>query len=270
MRQLTIALLVLFCASTAWAEEQADAPPLLELGIAVGGASLPHYMGSDERYLVGAPIPYVIYRGQRMRIDRSGITRKLFGFNSINIDASLGVGLPVRNTNRARAGMPELKFSFEIGPRLNWQIIEEENRKLTLRLPWRGVIDTSGSWLGWVVEPELRFEQQLSEKLQLNLATGALYGSTAYHKHYYDVAPPYATPTRPGYQAGRGLHSFSATVSMRYNISETVNLFSAVRYRNLSAGVITDSPLVKDKNYVAVAAGLAWSFWSSERRGSAD
>jgi len=138
MKRLTITLLALFCASTVLAEEQSAPPPLWELGIAVGGASLPHYMGSDERYLVGAPVPYVTYRGQRMRIDRSGITRKLFGFNNINIDASLGVGLPVRNTNRARAGMPELKFGFEIGPRLNWKIIEEENRKLMLRPAWCG------------------------------------------------------------------------------------------------------------------------------------
>ena len=138
MKRLTITLLALFCASTVLAEEQSAPPPLWGLGIAVGGASLPHYMGSDERYLVGAPVPYVTYRGQRMRIDRSGITRKLFGFNNINIDASLGVGLPVRNTNRARAGMPELKFGFEIGPRLNWKIIEEENRKLMLRPAWCG------------------------------------------------------------------------------------------------------------------------------------
>jgi len=99
----TMALLLFYTASA----DAADAEkPLWAAGIAVGAATLPHYMGSDERYTFAAPIPYIIYRGERVKIGREGITTELFGRHNLTLDASLGIGLPVRNSNRARAGMP--------------------------------------------------------------------------------------------------------------------------------------------------------------------
>ena len=239
--------------------------PLWEAGIAVGGATLPQYMGSDERYNFAAPIPFFIYRGERLRVDRGGITTELFGVRELSVDASLGVGLPVRNSNQARAGMPELKFSFQAGPRLNWQLHKTENFKITLRAPWRGVVDTSGQWLGWLSEPDIAFEYQPNNDLLLKLYSGALFGSRRFHSAYYDVPPIYATASRATYRARAGLHSLSLTASARYRLSESVTLFSAIRYRNLASGVIANSPLVKDHNYLSGTVGLAWSFWKSDQ-----
>ncbi|ATX80904.1 Outer membrane scaffolding protein for murein synthesis, MipA/OmpV family [Mariprofundus ferrinatatus] len=242
--------------------------PLWEVGIAVGIASLPQYMGSDERYLFGAPIPYVIYRGDRLKVDRSGIRRELFGINNLNLDLSLGFGLPVRNSNRARAGMPDLKFSFQLGPRLNWSIYKDNQNSLKLRLPWRGVINTSGNWLGWLSEPDLLLEHQANDKLKVTLAAGLLYGSKGFNDTYYGVAPIYTTASRPAYTAHAGLHSLSLTTSIRYQYSDSLSFFSALRYRNLAAGVVAASPLVKDNNYISAAIGMAWSFWMSDARGA--
>ncbi|ATX78476.1 Outer membrane scaffolding protein for murein synthesis, MipA/OmpV family [Mariprofundus aestuarium] len=268
MKRSMIAILLpgLLLPANAATATESSGKPLWEVGIAAGVASLPHYMGSNERYLFGAPIPYLIYRGNRLKIDRSGIRRELLGFKDLNLDLSLGFGLPVRNSNRARAGMPDLKFSFQLGPRLNWRLLEDEQTKLTLRLPWRGVINTSGSWLGWVSEPDLLLEHQASEIMKVTLAAGLLYGSQGFHNTYYGVAPVYATAARPAYRAGAGLHSLSLTTSLRYQYSDSISLFSAIRYRNLSPGVIVNSPLVKDKNYISATIGMAWSFWSSEAR----
>ena len=271
MKRSIIAILlpVLLSANAATAAESSG-QPLWEVGIAAGVASLPHYMGSNERYLFGAPVPYLIYRGNRLKVDRSGIRRELLGFKDLNLDLSLGFGLPVRNSNRARAGMPDLKFSFQLGPRLNWSLFEDEQTKLTLRLPWRGIINTSGSWLGWVSEPDLLLEHQASEKMKVTLAAGLLYGSQGFHNTYYGVAPIYATAARPAYRAGAGLHSLSLTTSLRYQYSDSISLFSAIRYRNLAPGVVENSPLVKDKNYISATIGMAWSFWTSEARAEGD
>ena len=142
---------LLLAANTTTAGELAPVEkPLWEAGIAVGAATLPHYMGSDERYTFAIPVPYIIYRGERLKIGREGITTELFGQRNLSIDASLGIGLPVRNSNRARAGMPDLKFNFQAGPRLNWRFFEDEQFKVTARLPLRGVMDTGGRWLGSV------------------------------------------------------------------------------------------------------------------------
>ncbi|OIO66996.1 MAG: hypothetical protein AUJ57_11975 [Zetaproteobacteria bacterium CG1_02_53_45] len=259
----TMALLLFYTASA----DAADAEkPLWAAGIAVGAATLPHYMGSDERYTFAAPIPYIIYRGERVKIGREGITTELFGRHNLTLDASLGIGLPVRNSNRARAGMPELKFNFQAGPRLNWHVFEDEQFKVTVRLPWRGVMDTGGSWLGSVSEPDIAFEYRPNAETLLQLNAGALFGSRSYHDTYYSVAPLYATPVRPVYQSRAGLHSLSLTALARYRLNDSMTLFSALRYRNLASGVIADSPLVKDQNYLSATIGLAWSFWQSDEK----
>ena len=260
---------LLLAANTTTAGERVPVEkPLWEAGIAVGAATLPHYMGSDERYTFAIPVPYIIYRGERLKIGREGITTELFGQRNLSIDASLGIGLPVRNSNRARAGMPDLKFNFQAGPRLNWRFFEDEQFKVTARLPLRGVVDTGGRWLGSVSEPDIAFEYRPNAETLLQLNAGALFASRHYHGTYYSVAPLYATPIRPVYQSRAGLHSLSLSAIARYRLNDSMTLFSAMRYRNLASGVIADSPLVKDQNYISATVGLAWSFWQSEEKGS--
>lgn len=237
-----------------------------EAGIALAAASLPQYPGSDERYNFAAPIPYLIYRGDRLTVDRGGITSELFGIRQLSLDASISGALPVRNNNRARAGMPDLKFSMQLGPRLNWHLLDTDRQHLTLRLPWRAMVDISGKWPGWVSEPDLLMETHMNEALELDLSISALYGSKRFMDHYYAVPPAYATATRPAYQARAGLHSVSTRAALRYDISESLTFFTSIRYRNLTPGDITNSPLVKDKNYLSVVGGITWSFWQSEER----
>ena len=240
--------------------------PVWEVGIALGGVSLPQYMGSDERYNFAAPIPFVIYRGERLNIDREGMRMALFGLGELTLDASLGVGLPVKNSNVARAGMPPLHFSLQAGPRLNWNFHATEKSDWTLRLPWRGVVDIKGHYLGWVSEQEVQVEYAAREDLTLTLKAGALYGSEQFNSYYYDVAPLYATAQRPAYATGAGLHSVGVAGSISWQINERVRVYSMLRYRNLSSGVVRNSPLVKTPHYLMGAVGVAWSFYHSDRR----
>ena len=240
--------------------------PVWEVGIGGGAVSMPQYMGSDERYNFAAPVPFVIYRGERVNIDRSGLRADLFGTGEFTVDASLGVGLPVRNTNRARAGMPPLHFSLQAGPRLNWNFLSTEKSDWTLRLPWRGVVDIKGHYLGWVSEPELQLEHTVSDNITLKLNAGALYGSRQFNRYYYDVPALYATAQRPAYATGAGLHSLSASASLSWQVNERLRMFTTLRYRNLSPGVVAGSPLVKTEHYLLGAVGIAWSFYQSDRR----
>ncbi|MFQ5582586.1 MAG: MipA/OmpV family protein [Mariprofundaceae bacterium] len=267
-----IAVFVLFTGLIfqAYADESEKPLPKWEVGVAVGAASLPQYMGSDERYLFVAPLPYLIYRGERVRVGRSGIRSELFGIDRMMLDISLGFGLPVRNSNRTRAGMPKLNFNLQAGPRLNWQMAESARHELTLRLPWRAVVDTSGDYLGWLSEPDLKWQYTPSSALKFRLTSGVLFGSRKYHDTYYGVAPAFVTAERPVYQARAGMHSISVTGSLSYRFTDTLTFFTALRYRNLSPGVIADSPLVRDHDYFSIAAGLAWSLWQSDETGFDD
>jgi outer membrane scaffolding protein for murein synthesis (MipA/OmpV family) len=63
--------------------------PLWELGIGAAAYNQPNYPGSDVRSTTGVPFPYVIYRGERFRIDRS-IQGILFETQRLKIDISAG------------------------------------------------------------------------------------------------------------------------------------------------------------------------------------
>lgn len=261
--------LVICCWIPAADAAEADLPRW-EAGIAVGGASLPQYMGSDERYTFALPVPFVIYRGERLNLDRNGLRAELFGNRDVSLDASLGIGLPVRNNNRARAGMPNLYFSLQAGPRINWRLYAGERGDLTVRLPWRGVMDVKGHYLGWVTEPDLRLRYQFTEDTGLRLTTGALFASRQFNAYYYDVDPLYATATRPTYRAGAGLHSLSLSGALFWRISPRLRMFTTLRYRNLSPGVVSNSPLVKTPHYLSGALGIAWTFYQSDERAASN
>jgi len=92
---MLLSILFLSTGASSHAAEPAD-QPLWEAGIAVGAATLPQYMGSDERYNFAAPVPFFIYRGERLKIDRGAISSELFGVRYLSVDSSLGIGLPVQ------------------------------------------------------------------------------------------------------------------------------------------------------------------------------
>ena len=265
---LSLALLTpsALIAADAAASLDGQTKPRWEAGIAVGGATLPQYMGSNERYTLAAPIPYIIYRGDKLKVDRSGIRRELFGINNLTADLSLGVGMPVRNSNVARSGMPELRFALQLGPRLNIHLLDSEAKSVTLRLPLRAAFSISGKAIGWLAEPDLLVEYKPTAEIKLSFAGGLLYGSADYMRYYYGVDPIYATAIRPAYSARQGLHSLSLRTAITYEISDDLTFFTTLRYRNLAPGAIADSPLVKDRNYISIAGGIAWSFWSSEEQ----
>ncbi len=241
--------------------------PLWELGMGAGAFSLPQYMGSDERYTYPFAFPYLIYRGERWRLDRTGLRNRIFDSDKLSFDMSLSGGLPVKNTNRTRQDMPKIYLTGEIGPKINWQISDSERIGWSAHLASRAAINIKGKYVGWITEPYLRYTYQtpVSEgKLRIKADAGALYGSQKYHNTYYGVAPIYATATRFAYRAKSGLHSFYIKVKIRYPVRKNLELFASMQARTLSVGVVKDSPLVKSNAYTAAALGVIWLFSTSD------
>jgi outer membrane protein len=251
------------------AQAEEKALPLWEFGVGAGAFTLPQYMGSDERYTYPFVFPYLIYRGERWRLDRSGLRNRLFDSDRLSLDLSLSGGLPVRNSNKARQGMPELFLTGEIGPRLNWMLAKSDSDSWSLHLPSRAAINTRGKYVGWVTDPYLRYayNQSVDQGLmQFKFDIGALYGSKRYHDIYYGVAPIYSTATRPTYVAKAGLHSVFAKARIRYPLTEKLGLVSSLQVRSLAVSVVKDSPLVKQKTYTSAALGLVWLFAESDEK----
>ena len=252
-----------------WASDTKDSKlPLWEIGIAGGLLQIPHYVGSDQNYTLPLAIPFIIYRGDILKADREGIRGELFNRDSLSLDIGFSFGLPVKNSNRAREGMPDLHLAGQIGPRLNWKIGESKSgTAYSFHLPVRYARDIKNNELGWVAEPSIVLKRDnlgASGKFSLRLDAGLLYGSRKYNQYYYEVADEFALPDRPAYEASSGISNYFLGISGTYHLSEQLRLNSFFRYKTLASSTVDDSPLVTDDNYFAFGIGISWIFKKSD------
>ena len=138
-------ILILICAGIAPGPVLGKQLPLWEAGLGGTALLLPDYRGSDEYRWYFLPIPYLVYRGDILKIDREKISGLLFKTNRLQLDMSFNGSTPVDSAkNKARQGMPDLDPTFEMGPSL--QVMLAENKtleyKITLTFPIRAVFST--------------------------------------------------------------------------------------------------------------------------------
>ncbi len=93
--------------------------PLWEAGVGAGALSLPDYRGSDQQRFYAFPVPYLVYRGEILKVDRTAVRGLFFQSDRFEFDVSLNASPPVNSgRNHARQGMPDLDPTGEIGPSL--------------------------------------------------------------------------------------------------------------------------------------------------------
>jgi outer membrane scaffolding protein for murein synthesis (MipA/OmpV family) len=251
---------------------RAELEPKWELGAGATVLRLPDYRGSDESRGYVYPLPYFVYRGEFLRLDREGLRGVLVESERVEFDLSLFGSLPVDSSkNLARAGMPDLDPVLEIGPKLNLTLWRDRAReaRFDARFAVRGVIATDLSHtqdIGYVFHPHLYLGLKpafLDGKWDLSAQLGPLYGSDRYHQYYYGVAPQFATPERPAYQASAGYSGLVTGGSLRRRFKNFwVGAF--VRYDALDGVVFEDSPLFKRKQYFSAGFAVAWVFTESK------
>lgn len=264
------ALLALACLAAA---DQAMADkPLWEAGAGVAAVDFPDYRGSDQRQGYVLPVPYIVYRGEFLKVEREKVRGLLFKSERAELDISVNGSVPVKSSkNRARAGMPNLSPTFEVGPSLNLSLFKSENRnqQLDLRLPLRPVFAVSSTGVknvGWLFQPQLNLDLRNVSGLpgwNVGLLTGPIFGDARYHQYVYGVAPAYATPARPAYQARGGYAGmqFIAALSKRYP-DYWVGAF--VKLDSLGGAVFADSPLVRSRTNASAGFAISWILGASE------
>lgn len=272
MRAHSISSLLLIAALCFAHAANADDKPLWEAGIGVGVLSMPDYRGAAHRQNYALPVPYFIYRGKFLKSDRDGVRSTFIENTRFIFSASFGLTTPVdSDDDAARRGMPDLKPTLELGPALATTLWRSADKKykLDFRLPVRGAftLEKSPQFIGWYVAPNLNIDIRDPAGLDgwnLGMQAGPIFATRTNNNYFYTVAPQYATPTRPAYQADGGYAGADAIIALSKRFAHTW-VAAYVRYDNLSGAVFADSPLVQRTNNFSGGFVVAWIIHQSAR-----
>ncbi len=259
--------------------------PLWELGLGAGWLQLPHYRGSDQNHQWLLPVPYAVYRGKIFRANRDGARAVLLDSERLDIDISTALSAPIRSSgNRARAGMPNLAPTLELGPNVNINLAKGvlsggawassafagTSWKLDLRLPLHAVATLEsgmqgiGATANAIVNLDLRWQGW-----NIGAQAAAVVGSARYHRYFYDVSTPFATGTRPAYSAEGGFGGMRYTLGASKRLGN-IWLGTFVRADSLDGARFVASPLVRKQHTVSAGLALSWVFATSDTRVTVD
>lgn len=263
VRILLAAPLLFAGMAPAWAAE--PALPLWEAGIFGGTAVTPAYPGASERSARSLALPFLIYRGEVLRADRSGMGARLLNTDRLDFDIGFALSLPARSSDvPARRGMPDLGTLVEFGPRLKIKLAEPTpHGRLSLELPLRAVIEARGGLRrqGATFEPRLAYRlQDEGGAWHLDASLGAVLGNAAINDYFYGVAPTLATPQRPSYAAKSGLMLTRLGLGGSYLLQRDWRAFAFLRYDNYTGAANHASPLLRQNSGTSAGIGLLWTW----------
>ncbi|MFO1266697.1 MAG: MipA/OmpV family protein [Rubrivivax sp.] len=235
--------------------------PLWELGAGIATLRLPHYRGSEQSHSWLLPVPYFVYRGRFLRADREGARAVLLERSAVEVDLSLAGSAPARSgDNRAREGMPDLAPTVEFGPNATLTFARSAEGKVELRMPVRAAftVQRESRAIGWTAAPYLTAEWQ-QRGWDLGVRAGGLWGDRRFNGYTYDVAPEFATATRPAYRAAAGYAGWQLTAGASRRF-ESLWLGGFLRADSVRGAVFAGSPLVTRRTTWSAGIALSWIF----------
>jgi len=242
--------------------------PLWEVGFGAAAVDFPDYPGSDERSTYVLPLPYVVYRGEILRLDREGLRGLLVQSDRVEFDLSANASIPVKSENNAaRRGMPDLDPTVQIGPSVNISLLGNRHSRseLQLQLPVRFVFATDIKYVqdqGMVFEPRLNLDVRNyrgGTGWRFGASAGPVFATQRYNAYFYSVPAAFATASRPAYEPRGGYAGLQATLSLSHT-SRHWWAGAFVRYNQLDGAAFADSPLIRQESGVSAGVAAAWLF----------
>jgi hypothetical protein len=249
--------------------------PLWEVGVVAGAATFPDWPAAGDGDIHPVVLPLLRYRGEVLRSDEKGLLRgRLLRTEEVELDVSLAGSLPTESDSSGpRAGMPDLDWLGEIGPRLQWTLARAaHSASIDLEIPLRAVFSTDfHSHLdheGVLLDPELAWSHSdfLGSGTAVKLGLGAMFGDEGLNDYLYEVAPAYATAGRPAYDAEAGYMGSTVSLGLARPLTDWVSLLGHLQ-ADLHQGAANDtSPLFQDDVTYSAGLVLAVTFARSKAR----
>ncbi|MEC9282890.1 MAG: MipA/OmpV family protein [Bdellovibrionota bacterium] len=240
-------------------------------GIAVGGVSVPHYMGSAEHYQATVPFPFLLENDKIFFEDEglySNWTSELnLPISGDDVNATKPTGFddeneyPVNSKDYARRGMGYLPPALYLGLNLGYKL-----GPVTLEFSSKPGVQIGGNWgnAGVINKASLMLYAFAVNKADsarcLCFRYDKIYTNDTYNKLYYGVEPQHAITDRPYYDA-RTTGLLGDQISVTY--MQRFSSISIMAYGNLQMmdkSVVKDSPLVERTENMTIALALAYMF----------
>lgn len=252
------------------AKPAVPALPLWEAGVFGAGVTQPAYPGAEERASLLFGLPYVIYRGEYLRIDRSTVGVRAIKTPRSELDVGFAASLGTRAEGiEARRGMDDLGMLLEFGPRLKINIGDASADPGTSRIqiPVRGVFDLNDHFRFRGIAYELQWvkDLELPDNWSVTTNLAAVFGDQQLVDTFYRVAPGEATPVRPAYAATAGLIALRASLWASHLFTPDMRIISYLRFDSVAGAANHDSPLVRRDSGWTLGLGLAWTLADSAR-----
>jgi len=264
---LRLFLLFLLIAYSGYSNAEKDTLPQWEAGLWVGGLSVPDYRGSSETRVYILPLPYFIYRSERLQVNRRGVKGLLYQSDKVHINMGGRLNLPVdSDNNAARTGMFDLDAALSIGPTLHYKVYQKANYNLSFRFPVQAVFSTDikhVEYRGFTFNPTVALNRKKAQ-WNSNISLAFLFSTRSYNEYYYNVSEKDVRPGRARYQAQSGYGGINLTLIMKRKFKE-YSIGGFVRYENLSGATYRKSPLVTKLNNVTVGLYITYQLAKSQR-----
>jgi MipA family protein len=271
MKHILLASLAILCTGV-HAEDPVKPSelPLWEIGVGGGGISQLAYPGADEQVNKAVALPYVVYRGKRLRSDADGTGLRAIRTDDFELDLSLSGSLSSGSKPlKAREGMDRLPTLVEFGPVARWYLNgREASHRITFELPVRGVFEVRdlGRHRGMSLEPEISLHHRDRTGWSYGVGFSALLGDRRLGETYYEVKPEDALADRPAYDASSGLISWRLKTSLSRQLTPDLRVFGFARLESVAGAANKDSPLVRRTNGASMGVGLIYTLKRSEAR----
>jgi MipA family protein len=249
------------------ADNPSSGLPLWELGLGLGGLTVPQYRGAEQNLRWVLPVPYFVYRGDFFKSDKDGTRAVLLDTETLDFDISADGSPPVKSKDsRARTGMSDLAATLELGPNVNIRLGKGAGWKVELRLPLRAAftVERRVQQIGWTLTPVLNLDLDV-DGWNIGVQGGPLAATQKFHAYFYDVPTAFANAERPAYSARSGYAGWGLTTSASRRVGDWW-LAAFARVDDVSSASFQNSPLVKQRYNFTAGFAVSYIFKTSSTR----
>lgn len=265
---MKLMLLTIFITQLLFATQARKRKPLYAFGLGGFYSVLPDYPAANDFQARSLVIPFIRYRGETFRSDDEG-TRAIFGRDSkFKMELSFGGSFPTNSEgNKARDGMDDLDWTFEVGPRIVYEFYKNENGRVRVQLPLRVASVTDFSYWkiqGYRYGPEFQYEKIFTPNFEFNYWMSMNYLDEGLSDYFFEVPGKDARIGRREYDSPGGFLGYDHAISFMIRHKD-LRIFLGAVYSDYRETMVKNSPLFKNAENTITFIGFSYIFSKSDQ-----